>query len=224
MTRSPDEQDEHDRSLLRDHAAGDPRAFEQLVQRHSGRLYAVAFRTLGDREEALDALQDALLSAHRAAGSFRGDSRVSTWLYRIAVNACLDRARRRSVRPVVHLPDLPGGASALEALPDPRDREAERDTADEVEAALARLPVEQRAALVLVDLQGHPVEDAARVLDCPVGTVKSRCARGRAHLAVLLGHLAPRAGNSVVAPTVPAPGADPGPGGQVREEVRGGRA
>ena len=78
MTPGAEDEDDHDRALLRAHAAGNPYTFEQLVQRHSGRLYAVAVRTLGDREEALDALQDALLSAHRSAGSFRGDSRVST--------------------------------------------------------------------------------------------------------------------------------------------------
>ena len=222
MTPAAADDDDHDRALLRAHAAGDPQTFEQLVQRHSGRLYALAVRTLGDREEALDALQDALLSAHRSAGSFRGDSRVSTWLHRIVVNACLDRARRRAVRPVVHLPDLPGGAAALEAVADPRDREAERDTAAEVEAALARLPVEQRAALVLVDLQGHTVEEAARMLGCPVGTVKSRCARGRARLVVLLGHLAPRPRGPVPGPATAPPEPAPGAGGQV-QEVGGGR-
>lgn len=212
-----------DGELLRAHADGDPRAFEEVVVRHSARLYAVALRTLGDREEALDAVQDALLSAHRAAGTFRGDARVSTWLHRITVNACLDRARRRAVRPVVHLPDLPGGAEALEAVPDPRDHEAERDTSREVEAALARLPVEQRAALVLVDLHGHRVEEAARILGCPEGTVKSRCARGRARLAVLLGHLAPPPGNGGGAEPVRPAGPPSPPPGRFAEEVRGGR-
>ena len=198
--------DDDDRALLAAHIAGDPDAFGVVVRRHRDRLYAVAVRTLGDREEAADALQDALLSAYRAAGGFRGEARVSTWLHRVVVNACLDRARRRAVRPTVPLPD--GG------LPAARDALDERETALEVQAALAALPLEQRAALVLVDLQGLPVEEAARVLGVPVGTVKSRCSRGRARLAVALGHLRnPGSGGSVGLTETdrPASGAATGP-------------
>ena len=94
-----------DLELLRAHVAGDRDAFAELFHRHRDRLWAVALRTLGDREEAADALQDALLSAHRAAARFRGDSAVTTWLHRIVVNACLDRIRRRQAHPTVPLPD-----------------------------------------------------------------------------------------------------------------------
>ncbi len=168
-----------DAALLRAHAAGDPTAFTEIVRRHRDRLWAVALRTLGDREEAADALQDALLSAYRAAAGFRGDSAVTTWLHRIVVNACLDRARRRQARRTVPLPEL-------DPLPTPA---VDSDTALAVRDALARLPAEQRAALVLVDLQGYPVAEAASILGVAEGTVKSRCSRGRARLAVLLGHL-----------------------------------
>jgi RNA polymerase sigma-70 factor (ECF subfamily) len=173
--------DPSDAVLLSRHAAGDPEAFGELVRRHRDRLWAVALRTLGDREEAADALQDALLSAFRAGrgpGAYRGDAAVTTWLHRIVVNACLDRVRRARARPAVPLPDEPPPAA-----PDPY---AVRDTVVSVQAALAALPVEQRAALVLVDMQGWPVEEAAHILDVPVGTVKSRCARGRARLLALL--------------------------------------
>ncbi len=168
-----------DAALLRAHAAGDPHAFSEIVRRHSDRLWAVALRTLGDREEAADALQDALLSAYRAAAGFRGDSAVTTWLHRIVVNACLDRVRRRQVRMTVPLPEI-------DSAPAPA---VDFDTALVVRAALVQLPVDQRAALVLVDLQGYPVAEAATILGVAEGTVKSRCARGRARLAVLLGHL-----------------------------------
>ena len=102
--------DRDDETLLRAHAEGDPDAFAVLFRRHRDRLWAVALRTMGDREDAADALQDALLSAHRAAGRFRGDSAVTTWLHRIVVNACLDRIRRRQAHPTVPLPD--GGVAA----------------------------------------------------------------------------------------------------------------
>ena len=173
-----------DVELLRAHAAGDPGAFEEIVRRHRDRLWAVALRTLREPEEAADALQDALISAYRAAGSFRGDSAVTTWLHRIVVNACLDRIRRRQVRPTVPLPEEGPGEPA-----DSRDRMAERDTAMAVEAALGTLPVEQRAAITLVDIEGYSVADTASMLGVAEGTVKSRCARGRAKLAVQLGQL-----------------------------------
>jgi RNA polymerase sigma-70 factor (ECF subfamily) len=168
-----------DAELLRAHTTGDPDAFTELVRRHRDRLWAVALRTIGDREEAADALQDALLSAYRAADRFRGDSAVTTWLHRIVVNSCLDRLRRRQARPTVPLPEVDRIVAPA----------VDRDTALVVHAALAQLPADQRAALVLVDLEGYPVADAARVLGIAEGTVKSRCYRGRARLAVLLGHL-----------------------------------
>src|SRR5690606_32145485 len=186
-----------DADLMRAHVAGDGDAFGELVRRHRDRLWAVALRTLGDREEAADALQEALLSAYRAAARFRGESAVTTWLHRIVVNACLDRVRRRQARPAIGLPDLPPGREPVAVEPD-------RDTAREVWAALGRLPAEQRVPLVLLEMQGYSVAEIAELLDVPEGTVKSRCARGRARLAVLLGHLhldAPP-GNPAAAPGV----------------------
>jgi len=168
-----------DGALLRAHLAGDPHAFGQLVRRHQDRLWAVALRTLGDREEAADALQDALISAYRSADRFRGESAVTTWLHRIVVNACLDRIRRRAARPTVPL---------VETTPVPVPA-VDSDTVLDVRAALQRLPADQRAALVLVEVQGYSVAEAAAILGIPDGTVKSRCARGRARLAALLGYL-----------------------------------
>ena len=168
-----------DAALLRAHLAGDRDAFGTLVERHRDRLWAVALRTMSDREDAADALQDALLSAYRAAERFRGDSAVTTWLHRIVVNACLDRIRRQKVRPTVPLPEVD-----TTVAPAP-DREIQVD----VRAALAQLPADQRAALVLVDVYGYAVAEAAEILEVAEGTIKSRCARGRAKLAALLGYL-----------------------------------
>ena len=183
-----------DAELLASHCAGDPEAFTELVRRHRDRLWAVALRTTGNPEEANDALQDALISAYRRAESFRGDSAVTTWLHRIVVNASLDRLRRRSVRTWVPLPDEAAGESSARLvddhrLADPRAAAESSETVREVRAALDTLPPDQRAAIVLVDLEGWSVEEAARVLECPVGTVKSRCFRGRAKLAERLRHL-----------------------------------
>lgn len=178
-----------DLELLRAHVAGDRDAFAELLRRHRDRLWAVALRTLGDREEAADALQDALLSAHRAAGRFRGDSAVTTWLHRIVVNACLDRIRRRQAHPTVPLPDGVRDVAGTTGGTEPAAPVPDHDTALVVREALAALPVEQRAALILVDVQGYPVAEVARILEVAEGTVKSRCARGRARLAAALGYL-----------------------------------
>ncbi|MER6421592.1 RNA polymerase sigma factor SigM [Streptomyces sp. NPDC001137] len=183
--------DASDQDLLARHVEGDPDAFGELVRRHRDRLWAVALRTLGDREEAADAVQDALVSAYRAAHTFRGQSAVTTWLHRITVNACLDRARKAASRKTSPVDDT----ERLEQLLEPHEEAsapAERnDLHRQLLEALGTLPADQRAALVLVDMQGYPVAEAARVLDVPTGTVKSRCARGRARLLPLLTHLRP---------------------------------
>jgi RNA polymerase sigma-70 factor, ECF subfamily len=178
-----------DAELLRRHVDGDAEAFGELFRRHRDRLWAVAMRTLGDQEEAADALQDAMLSAFRRAGDFRGDSAVTTWLHRIVVNACLDRLRRRAVRPAA----LTGDDEAIDALAAvshvTEDLGASTATRLDVDAALQMLPPQQRAALVLVDMLGFSVNDAAAILGISPGTVKSRCARSRARLLPYLEHL-----------------------------------
>jgi len=174
-----------DADLLTRHIAGDPHAFSEIVRRHRDRMWAVALRTLGDPDEAADAVQDAFVSAYRKAGSFRGEAAVTTWLHRIVVNACLDRMRRKSVRPVADDELVEAAERDTPVL----DQTAEREVSMEVSAALKLLPSDQRAALVLVDMMGYSIEDAAQVLEVPSGTVKSRCARGRAKLAPILSHL-----------------------------------
>ncbi len=187
------------------HVGGDRNAFAELVRRHQDRLWAVALRTLGNPDDAADALQDALLSAYRAAAGFRGEAAVTTWLHRIVVNACIDQGRRRAARATVPFPP-PGGAEPA----DSRDRVAEHDTERAVNEALGRLPLEQRAAIVLVDIEGYPVDEAAALLGVPEGTVKSRCSRGRVRLAGLLGHLRNPAAPADVTATVDRPAPDGG--------------
>jgi RNA polymerase sigma-70 factor (ECF subfamily) len=159
------------------HVAGDRYAFEELFYRHQRQLWRLARATSRHPEDAADALQDAMLKAHRNASTFRHDSAVSSWLYRIVVNACLDRLRRNKTHPTTEL--------EVDAyhVGDPTPRV---DTAIAVERALMRLPVEQRAAVVAVDMQGFSVAETARMLGIAEGTVKSRCSRARAKLAEAL--------------------------------------
>ncbi len=176
-----------DHELLRLHVAGDPHAFGFIVKRHRDRMWAVAIRTVGDPEEAADALQDAFISAFRRADSFRGDAKVTTWLHRIVVNACLDRIRRRQVRAADPLPEEEDRAAEM-AGPSQEDPAEVRERQVDVLNALKQLNADQRSALVLVDMEGYSVEEAAAILNCAPGTVKSRCARGRAKLLPLLRH------------------------------------
>ena len=221
--RAEDELD--DRELMAAHVAGDPTAFGVLFGRHRDRLWAVALRTTGDPEEAADALQDALVAAFRRAESYRGDAAVTTWLHRIVVNAALDRLRRRKTRAATSLPDdleehagRGTWATATRETEDPAESAVRAERGREVLAALATLAPEQRAALVLVDMEGHSVDEAAQILGVPPGTVKSRCSRGRARLLPLL------RGNRVEGRSVPSgaesdagPADGPAPG---REQAR----
>ncbi|WP_034806953.1 RNA polymerase sigma factor SigM [Intrasporangium oryzae] len=166
-----------DRELLEAHVAGEAQAFGELFRRHRDRMWAVALRTCRDPELAADAVQDGFIAAFRRADSFRGDAAVTTWLHRIVVNACLDRLRRR--RPTSELPEY--------ELGDPHDHHSSTEVRLDVQQALARLPEGQRAALVLVDMHAIPVAEAAEILGVAEGTIKSRCARGRAALAKELG-------------------------------------
>ncbi len=203
--------DATDAELLTAHVDGDPEAFGLLFARHRDRLWAVALRTLGNPDDAADALQDAMISAFRRASSWRGDAAVTTWLHRVVVNACLDRVRHEKIRTADPLPDdLESRLRTPERTPvDPAAAAVADERRELVLAALAELPAEQRAALVLVDMEGYPVAEVAVMLDCAVGTVKSRCARGRARLAPLLGVLreggdTPDPGNPPATPGVPS--------------------
>src|SRR5580704_260229 len=191
-----------DASLLRRHADGDADAFGLLFRRHKDRLWAVALRIACDPDDAADALQDAMISAFRRASSFRGESAVTTWLHRIVVNASLDLLRRRSARSVAwsgNPDDLP--------VAEPRQGVSSTESRLDVAAAMGLLPPPQRAALVLVDMLGYSVADASAILDVSEGTVKSRCARGRAKLLPHLSHLRsdyPAERNQTVADGVPS--------------------
>ncbi|BDT90011.1 putative alternative RNA polymerase sigma factor SigM [Nocardia cyriacigeorgica] len=167
-----------DAELLRAHAAGTPHAFAELLRRHNDHLWQTALRTSYTREDAADSLQDALLSAHRTAGSFRAESEVRSWLHAIVVNACLDRIRRNKTRRAFSL--------TPENMPEPieeRDEISRMEMSMVVDRALFSLPPDQRTAIVAVDLEGYSVADAAVLLGVPEGTIKSRCARARQRLA-----------------------------------------
>lgn len=166
-----------DFELLRAHARGVRHAFAVLLRRHQDHLWQTAMRISYTREDAADALQDALLSAHRNAGTFRAEAEVRSWLHTIVVNACLDRLRRNKTRPSIAV-----APEHLAEIPTERDTYAHVEVAITLDHALFELPPEQRTALVAVDMEGYTVAEAAALLGVPEGTIKSRCARARQRL------------------------------------------
>lgn len=176
-----------DAALLRAHVNGDPDAFALLVARHKDRMWAVALRIMRNPEDAADALQDAYIAAFRRAASFRGESQVTSWLHRVVVNACLDRLRSMRLRETKPLPENLDRSRKMGVIT--KDSVEIKEQRGIVAAALDTLNADQRAALVLVDMEGYSVAEAAQILGCAPGTVKSRCARGRARLLPLLSHL-----------------------------------
>jgi RNA polymerase sigma-70 factor (ECF subfamily) len=165
-------------------ARGDRRALDRLLERHVDRVYGICRRVLGNHDDALDATQEALLAIARRVGTFDGRSQFTTWMYRVASNAAIDEARRRNRRPTPseHEVDRPTTAAPV------ADVVADRV---DIDAALAGIPPEFRAAVALRDLAGLDYAEIAAILDVPPGTVRSRIARGRAALADRLGNSRP---------------------------------
>jgi RNA polymerase sigma-70 factor (ECF subfamily) len=189
-----------DEALVEAARTGDRGALDVLLRRHHDRIHAVCRRLAGNEADALDATQEALLAVVRGLPRFDGRAAFSTWVYRVATNACLDELRRRKRRPVPGLPEDDGAgrtaatAAGIEGL---GDRLA-------VEAALAQLQEEFRVPVVLRDLCDLDYAEIAAVLDIPPGTVRSRIARGRAQLAHALDP-----GNHPLAERRPTPGERP---------------
>ncbi|MCC7103801.1 MAG: sigma-70 family RNA polymerase sigma factor [Chloroflexi bacterium] len=164
---------------------GDVAGFNRLVELYQRLAFNVAYRVLGNQDEAADATQDAFLSAYRAIGSFQGDN-VRAWLLRIVVNACYDHLRRARRQRADSLEALSEAAETEVAPPDttpgPEAVALTTETAEYIQAALDRLPDDQRAVVVLCDVHGLSYEEAAESLEVAIGTVKSRLSRARARL------------------------------------------
>jgi RNA polymerase sigma-70 factor (ECF subfamily) len=173
-----------DAALVERYLRGDVAAFEDLMRAHEDRVFAICLRLLRDREAALDATQETFVTVFRKADRFAGKSAFSTWLYRVAVNTCYDQARRNRR----HVADaLPEGNDPADLSAG--DQYTSVELRPDLETALAGLPDEFRAAVVLADVEGLALQTVAEALGVPVGTVKSRVFRGRRLLAAALGNL-----------------------------------
>ena len=166
---------------------GDECAFEALIQPYADVTYRLCLRMMGNEQDAADMAQEALVRAWRSLSTYKGQSRFSTWLYRIASNVCLDELRRRRHAPAQSMQELQeDGFEPVDASEGPEEAVERAELKRELAAAIARLGDEQRAALVLRDVQGLPYEQIAEILDLNLNTVKSRISRARSALRTIL--------------------------------------
>ena len=176
--------EESDKQLVSRVQKGDKRAFDLLVLKYQYKVSAIVSRYINDREEVNDVVQEAFIKAYRALKNFRGDSQFYTWLYRIAVNTAKNYLVARNRRPPASDVDVAdaeyySGSDSLKDIASP-ERQLFRDELKKVvDAAITNLPEELRSAVTLREFEGLSYEDIASVMDCPVGTVRSRIFRAR---------------------------------------------
>jgi RNA polymerase sigma-70 factor (ECF subfamily) len=179
---------DEDHDLVLRSQKGDLKAFEALVERHQKRMLNLAFRMLGDYEEACDTVQDAFLSAYRAIKKFRGEAKFSSWLYGIVLNQARSRLRQRAGQARIRslsLDDPPEDESGRKVLDIPSQEDSaleqleQKEIEEKVQTCINLLEAEQREVLVLRDIQGHSYEEIQQILALPEGTVKSRLYRAR---------------------------------------------
>lgn len=173
-------------------AAGTPLGWEEIVTEHSDRVFRLAYRLTGNRHDAEDLTQEVFVRVFRSLDSYTPGT-FEGWLHRITTNLFLDQARRRQRIRFDALSDERAGQMASDS-PSPDSAYSDRTFDDDVEAALATLPPDFRAAVVLCDVEGLSYEEIASIMDAKLGTVRSRIHRGRAMLRAALAHRAPSAG------------------------------
>ena len=176
-----------DELLLRRAQKGDAEAFEELMAAQESRMYAIALRMMGNREDAQDCAQEAMVRIYRAMGSFKGQSSLATWIYRITMNTCLDELRRRKVRKVTSLDTLvESGWSPTDKGETPEEYGLRSEKQTVLNDAIQSLPDDMRAAIVLRDIKGYTYDEIADILNANVGTIQSRISRGRERLREIL--------------------------------------
>lgn len=182
MTESPVNENELiENELIEQSQAGDPEAFNRLVEMYQGLAYNLSLRMLGNSMVAQDATQEAFFSAWRAIKSFRGNS-LRPWILQIVANACRDQMRVFKRRPAASLDALVQEPAAPSAISSPQDEFLSLELGEQLRNGLALLPHDQRLAIVLHDVQGFSYEEMATIMGTSLGTVKSRLSRGRAQL------------------------------------------
>ncbi len=183
--------DPKERELIQKAKNGDERSFEALIEGCGTRAYNIALRYLRNEEDAMDALQESFIKIFRHLDKFKEDSRFDTWVYRIVVNTCNDMKRGTAIQKVTGslYREDEDGESMMEfpdSAPTPEEHSVRQEHSAEILACLERIPADQREILILREIQGFSYEEIAEVLECSLGTVKSRINRARAKLRELI--------------------------------------
>jgi len=168
-------------ALLRRCLMNDPEACSEFFARYNRRIFNTAYRILGEESSAEDALQETLLNVYRGISSFRGDSKVSTWISRITINVCLGMLRKGKNRPYADIDDESVADLAAEPTPfaDPLAHTSQEELKSLVREAFRRMSEKQGVVVRLHDMEGNTIQEIARMIGCPAGTVKSRLFYGR---------------------------------------------
>lgn len=183
---------EREQQLIADARKGDVAAFEALIGEHQKRIFSIAFRMAGNPEDAADMAQEVLIKIFKNLGKFQGNSKFSTWVYRVATNTCLDelkKLRRHTAYSLDQELETEEGSVAAELAdeaPTPEESTERRDLQRVVSEAIGMLSEDHKKAILLRDMQGFSYEEIANILQCSVGTVKSRINRARAQLKKIL--------------------------------------
>ncbi len=174
----PPEERDDDGALVQRAKGGSQEAFGHLVRRHQDRAFAVAYRLVRQREDALDIAQEAFVRAYQSLAGFKGEAKFSTWLHRIVVNLALDHLRRQPHHDAGEYKDARALEEAAQHVvaptPNPEQSAEAMDMRGRIQAGLAALPAEQRTALVLREIEGLSYKEIARAMRCSIGTVMSR--------------------------------------------------
>lgn len=174
-----------DETLIEQSKKGDVEAITQLVAKYETKVYTIAYRFFGNHADASDVAQEALIRVYKSINTFRGDSAFLTWLYRVVTNVCKDELRKRSKEKTVSIEELMEnrkGAmmrkeSSISKLPE--EAVVQREWQQEIQELLNSLSIEHRTVIVMRDIQGFSYEEIANLLQCSLGTVKSRINRAR---------------------------------------------
>jgi len=183
---------EEDIDIVEECKLGDRNAFRKLVKKHQGRVYSIAFRMLQNQEEAKDATQDVFFAVYRSIKRFRGDSKLSTWIYRIVVNSCINKLKSKKRAKISDLgenndlnnireSETSANAPYSKVL-HPGEALERKNLSQAIEKEILKLPQENRVIVIMRDIEGLSYEEIGNILNLPDGTVKSRLHRGRLEL------------------------------------------
>jgi len=191
LANDTQEAEESNVALLHRCRSNDPEAYNEFLSRYNRRIFNTAYRILGEESSAEDALQETLLNVYRGISSFRGDSKVSTWISRITINVCLGMLRKEKNRQYVDLENNSARELPAERTPftDPLKYASLAELRSLVEEAFSRMTDKQGVVVRLHDMEGHTIQEIAGIIGCPVGTVKSRLFYGRQEFKVIFDSL-----------------------------------